>query len=106
NSTELSGEFQSAVVWANHLIGATSFVISAVVCFLIVFDTDSRARSYRKYLFSLQFTSIATDLLMSTNSPFVMLNCRVMYTNSFVAEYIEIKNHLVIYIALWLEVAF
>ncbi|KAF8361383.1 hypothetical protein PRIPAC_88306, partial [Pristionchus pacificus] len=107
NSTELSVEFQSNVVWAHHICGSISFIFSTFVCLLIVFEKDSRGKAYRKYLFSLQFTSILADLFMSTYSPFVLsLNCRVMYGDLILSQYIAVDTSLIIYVALFLEVVF
>ncbi|KAF8374707.1 hypothetical protein PRIPAC_81136 [Pristionchus pacificus] len=106
SSSELSAEFQSAVVWAHHFCGAISIAICALVSAFILVETDPRGKAYRKYLLFLQLSSISADIFMSTYSPFVMFNCRVMYGDSALAEWIEVVTSLIVYVALFLEVVF
>ncbi|GMR35601.1 hypothetical protein PMAYCL1PPCAC_05797, partial [Pristionchus mayeri] len=95
DSTELSEGFQSAVVWAHHICGPPFFVFNAFVCLLILFDTDPRGKSYRKYLLSLQLFSISADILMSGYSPIIQFNCRLMYAESELAKFYNMEIAIV-----------
>ncbi|GMR62263.1 hypothetical protein PMAYCL1PPCAC_32458, partial [Pristionchus mayeri] len=62
-------------------------LFNVFVCSLIVLDNDSRGKTYRKYLFSLQFFSTIADIGLSAYIPFFQVNCRVIYADSFFANY-------------------
>lgn len=47
------------------------------------------------YILNPQFSSLVTDLYMSFYSPFVMLNCRVMYSISTLAGAMQASTGLV-----------
>ncbi|KAF8370727.1 hypothetical protein PRIPAC_77156 [Pristionchus pacificus] len=101
NSTELSLEFQSAVAWAHHICGSTLAIFNAFVCLLILLDTDPRGKSYRKYLFPLQFFSTLADLFMDWYSPYFQLNALLIYSNSSMATFLDIPAAFMIYLSLF-----
>ncbi|KAF8362067.1 hypothetical protein PRIPAC_88990 [Pristionchus pacificus] len=87
NTTEVSHEFQYAVILSHLVCGSIFLLFNMIVCLLIVLDSDSRGKAYRKYLLSLQFFSTLADAGMSAYSPFVQANCRVIYANSSLMIY-------------------
>ncbi|GMR46658.1 hypothetical protein PMAYCL1PPCAC_16853, partial [Pristionchus mayeri] len=87
NTTELSSEFQYAVSLAHLISGPVFFAFNAFVCLLILLDSDDRGKVYRKYLFALQFFSTLADAWLSTHSPIMQFNCRLMYNQSEIMIY-------------------
>ncbi|GMS93045.1 hypothetical protein PENTCL1PPCAC_15220, partial [Pristionchus entomophagus] len=82
NTTELSAEFQSGIVLIHYFSGPLFFAFNAFVCILILIDSDSRGKGYRKYLFALQFWSTIADINLNIYAPFFQFNCRVIYADS------------------------
>ncbi|GMT02740.1 hypothetical protein PENTCL1PPCAC_24914, partial [Pristionchus entomophagus] len=104
NSTELSVEFLAAIDFVNHFFGSLSF-FNLSVCLLILIDTDPRGKSYRKYLFSLQFFSTFADLFLSAYSLIVQINCPLIFSNSALSNIIDALTGSIIYITLMGQIA-
>lgn len=124
-STELSVEFQLAIDWAHRICGAlifsfvfncinfsgiVSFLFSNFVCLLIVFDSDPRSKSFRKYQLTVQvrtwiwfrisqtfqLLSFATDIALCLYSPIAQINCQIFYADSKLAEFYDIEMSMVL----------
>ncbi|GMR35589.1 hypothetical protein PMAYCL1PPCAC_05787, partial [Pristionchus mayeri] len=106
NTTELSSQFQSAVSMAHHICGPVFLSINTFVCLLIVLDTDAQGKVYRKYLFSLQFFSTLTDAFLSTQAPVMQMNCRLMYSESEIGNFIDTESATMIYVILFFGVSY
>ncbi|GMR51995.1 hypothetical protein PMAYCL1PPCAC_22190, partial [Pristionchus mayeri] len=72
--------------------GTVLFVLNACVCIVIIVDKDPRGKAYRKYLVALQDSSTASDLIINAYSPVVLLNCRMIYSDSFLAHYLSVST--------------
>ncbi|GMS97189.1 hypothetical protein PENTCL1PPCAC_19364, partial [Pristionchus entomophagus] len=89
NSSELNASVTEAIVIFHHVSGVIFFLINMIVCFLIIFDVDPRGKVYRKYLLSLQLSSMMFDLLCNIYAPILLINSRLLYADSFLAQYID-----------------
>ncbi|GMS94213.1 hypothetical protein PENTCL1PPCAC_16388, partial [Pristionchus entomophagus] len=92
NSTELNPNISKVIITFHHVSGVVFFLINILVCFLIFFDTDPRGRIYRKYLMTLQISSMTLDLSGNIYTPIMLLNCRLLYSDSWIAHYIDINT--------------
>ncbi|GMT27391.1 hypothetical protein PFISCL1PPCAC_18688, partial [Pristionchus fissidentatus] len=70
-----------------------------------MFDDDPRGKAYRKYLMSLQVTSIALDWWFDIYSPILQMNCRIMFSNSRMAKIADVSSFFVCYIIFFRFVA-
>ncbi|GMS81530.1 hypothetical protein PENTCL1PPCAC_3705, partial [Pristionchus entomophagus] len=70
--------------------GLIFFIINSLVCFLIVFDNDSKGKSYRKYLLSLQLSSTIADMFCNIYAPILLVNCRLAFSESLLAKYVAL----------------
>ncbi|GMS91904.1 hypothetical protein PENTCL1PPCAC_14079, partial [Pristionchus entomophagus] len=84
--------------------GSIILLINGLLCCLIVLDRDVRGKSYRKYLFSLQFFSTVADLVMHGYFYFMQANCRVAYSDSFLASFADVLTGIIIYIFLIFQI--
>ncbi|GMT19919.1 hypothetical protein PFISCL1PPCAC_11216, partial [Pristionchus fissidentatus] len=78
------------------ILGAVFFTGNLLVSVLILTDRDGRGRGYRKYLFMLQGTSFLVDVLMNLYAPIVLINCRLLYSDSFIAAPMKFLHFLYI----------
>ncbi|GMR34497.1 hypothetical protein PMAYCL1PPCAC_04692, partial [Pristionchus mayeri] len=82
--------------------GTILFLLNSTVSIVILLDRDPRASSYRLYLAALQMTS----LIMDANfffSPIFLKHCRLVYSESIFAKYVDIVTALVIFMFLFGE---
>ncbi|KAF8354525.1 hypothetical protein PRIPAC_96148 [Pristionchus pacificus] len=91
NSSELSPRVFAAIVSFHHIGGAILLSLNLLVCFLIIFVHDARGKVYRKYLLSLQVSSMLMDILSNTYTPILLVNCRIIFSDSWLARYVEIS---------------
>ncbi|GMS82976.1 hypothetical protein PENTCL1PPCAC_5151, partial [Pristionchus entomophagus] len=106
NSSELSADFQSSVVTFHYYCGAILGSFNMMTCVLILWDTDSRGKSYRKYLFFQQFFSTLADLWMDAYTPFFQVNCRVLYADSALSKIINFSFFLMSYVFIFMQISF
>ncbi|KAF8374167.1 hypothetical protein PRIPAC_80596 [Pristionchus pacificus] len=104
NSTELPQEVQEAIVIFHHISGVLFFLVNSIVIFLILIYVDSRGRAYRKYLLPLQASSTLLDLFGNGYSPIIQVNCRALYSDSRLAEHVDIVTFITIEVFLFAEV--
>ncbi|GMR39071.1 hypothetical protein PMAYCL1PPCAC_09266, partial [Pristionchus mayeri] len=70
--------------------GVVLMFMNIIVCSLIMFDNDPRGKSYRKYIISLQISSMLMDVVLDAYVPILLINCRVIFSDSILAEYLDI----------------
>ncbi|KAF8373109.1 hypothetical protein PRIPAC_79538 [Pristionchus pacificus] len=87
--TRVSGSVTAAIGSFHSIAGILFLIIKSVVLLLIVFDQDSRGGLYRKYLISLQLSSTITDLICNLYAPILLVNCRLVYADSWLAHQIS-----------------
>ncbi|GMR47244.1 hypothetical protein PMAYCL1PPCAC_17439, partial [Pristionchus mayeri] len=56
---------------------------------------DSRGKGYRKNLFLLQATSTMMDILCTAYAPIIQVNCRAIFSDSLLAEFINFATFIV-----------
>ncbi|GMR45340.1 hypothetical protein PMAYCL1PPCAC_15535, partial [Pristionchus mayeri] len=104
NSTDLPEARRDVIVLVHHITGAVFFIVNLFVCLLIIIDSDPRGKSYRKYLFSLQASSTIFDLFSNVYTPFMLVNGRLIYSESFLAKHIDMVGFVAIEALLFAEV--
>ncbi|GMS81533.1 hypothetical protein PENTCL1PPCAC_3708, partial [Pristionchus entomophagus] len=94
NSTELNANISDSIITFHHVSdfkGVIFFLINILVCFLILFDTDSRGKAYRKYLLSLQISSMILDITCNAYAPILLINSHIVYSDSWLVKHIDIS---------------
>ncbi|GMR45865.1 hypothetical protein PMAYCL1PPCAC_16060, partial [Pristionchus mayeri] len=95
NSTGLDAAFERELVHAQHICGAILFVFNSTIVVLIFRDGDIRNKLYRKYLCSVQISSLAFDTLSDMYAPIFMAHSGIMYSNSLLSNVIGVGTFLV-----------
>ncbi|GMT22159.1 hypothetical protein PFISCL1PPCAC_13456, partial [Pristionchus fissidentatus] len=88
--TELDSTVEQAIIIFCRTSGLTFFLLNVSLCLVIIFDSDVRGRGYRKYLIVLQTSSMTFDLFSNLYVPIIQVNCRILYSSSFLADYLDI----------------
>ncbi|GMT19987.1 hypothetical protein PFISCL1PPCAC_11284, partial [Pristionchus fissidentatus] len=84
--------------------GVVYFVVNCVVCFLIIFDKDKRGRGYRKYVLSLQISSMLTDVFFTIGSPILLVNNVLIYNVGFNPFRFRTSTFLILFFILFTEI--
>ncbi|GMT21547.1 hypothetical protein PFISCL1PPCAC_12844, partial [Pristionchus fissidentatus] len=72
--------------------GCLILLVSSMVAVLILMDEDPRGKAYRKYLVALQISSMAMDCWTDVYSPILQVNCRIIFSNSKIAEIFDVPS--------------
>ncbi|GMR35457.1 hypothetical protein PMAYCL1PPCAC_05652, partial [Pristionchus mayeri] len=85
--------------------GALTSFANVFLCILIAVDKDPRGKAFRKYIFSLQVSVTALDLLTNAYAVICPINCRLVYSDSALAHNVAMLTAIMVHTFTMCEIA-